>query len=371
MANIVLTQRELNRATLSRQMLLEREAADVPAAVGSLAGLQAQVQNPPYIGLWSRVRDFRREDLTRQLENRAVVRAPFFRSTLHLTTAEDYLSLWPAVQPALVRALGAFFGKKARDLELDRLISTARAQLVEGPKSFAELRAELSGLEPDRDPDALAYVVRSYLPLIQVFPAGTWRSGGRIAYALAEEWLGRPISATDDPRDLVMHYLAAFGPATVKDIQTWSGLVRLADRIDALKSELRVYKDEVGNELLDLPDMALPPADTPAPVRFLPEYDNLVLSHADRTRFVPDEHRKKVFLSAARVRATFLLDGAVGGTWRIERSGDTAVLAIEPFEPLGAAVQGTLIEEGDRLLRFVEDQAEGFEIRYVTTPSHP
>jgi hypothetical protein len=169
----VLSMRELNRATLARQMLLEREAIGAAEAVARLAGLQAQVPNPPYIGLWTRLRDFHREDLTRLLEQRRIVRAPLMRSTLHLMTDDDYLLLWPAIQPALVRALGAFFGKRARGLDMDRLVAAARTQLREEPRSFSELRAELSSLEPDREPEALAYAVRSYLPLVQVPPAGT------------------------------------------------------------------------------------------------------------------------------------------------------------------------------------------------------
>jgi hypothetical protein len=150
----------------------------------------------------------------------------------------------------------------------------------------------------------------------------------------------------------VFRYLAAFGPGTVKDVQTWSGLVRLKDRIEALKPELRTYRDEQGNELLDLPVMPLPPPDTPAPARFLPEYDNLVLSHDDRTRFVPEEHRKKVFLSAGRVRATFLLDWAVRGTWKIEKSRGATSLVVEPFDPLAEPERDALVEEGERLVRF-------------------
>jgi winged helix DNA-binding protein len=205
--------------------------------------------------------------------------------------------------------------------------------------------------------------VRSYLPLVQVPPGGTWRSGGSVAYALAESWLGQRLSGSEEPRDLVFRYLAAFGPGTVKDVQTWSGLVRLKDRVEESRRELRTFRDEQGNELLDLPDMPLPPADTPAPARFLPEYDNLVLSHADRTRFVPEEHRKKVFLSAGRVRATFLLDGTVRGTWRIEKCRGAASLVVEPFDPPSEPERDALVEEGERLVRFVEDEAEAFTVR--------
>ncbi len=171
-AERILILRELNRATLARQLLLDRATIPVPDAVARLVGLQAQVPNPPYIGLWTRLRDFRRDDLTRLLEERRVVRAPLLRSTLHLFTAEDYALLRPALQPALTRALAAFFGRRAKGLDIARLVAAARAHLQETPRTFTELRALLSDLEPDRDPEALAYAVRTHLPLVQAPPGG-------------------------------------------------------------------------------------------------------------------------------------------------------------------------------------------------------
>ena len=365
-ADRVLTLRELNRATLARQMLLDRESLPVSDAVERLVGLQAQVPNPPYIGLWTRLQDFRRDDLTRLLEQREVVRATLMRATLHLMTAGDYLLLRPALQPALTRSLRSIGGKRLEGLDLDRLVAAARTSVEEAPRTFTELRGLLSGLEPDRDPSALAYLVRTHLPLVQAPPGGVWGTGGSPTHALAESWLGAPLA---DPKEslraLLLRYLAAFGPGSVRDIQTWSGLVRLKDPIEELKPELRIFRDENGNELLDLPDAPLPPADAPAPPRFVPEYDNLVLAHADRTRVISDEHRSRVFLSAARVRATFLLDGFVGGTWKIEKIKGAATLVIEPFEPLPEAARDALLEEGERLIRFVEDAAEAFEVRFT------
>jgi hypothetical protein len=165
----------------------------------------------------------------------------------------------------------------------------------------------------------------------------------------------------------VLRYLAAFGPATVRDIQTWSGRTQLKQPVEEIKPELRVFRDENGNELLDLPDAPLPPGDIPAPPRFVPDYDNLVLSHVDRGRVISAEHRKKVFLSAARVRATFLIDGFVRGAWKIEKARKTATLLIEPFERLSKEDRDTLIDEGERLVRFLAEQqgAETFEVRFV------
>lgn len=354
MAERVLTLRERNRATLARQMLLGREATDALDAVERLAGLQAQVQSPPYIGLWTRLRSFRREDLTSLLMQRQVVRATLMRSTIHLMTAEDFLVLRPALQPALSRALGSFFGQRAKGLDITRLVAAAREFLSEEPRTFADLRTVLAGIEPDRDPEALAYAVRTHLPLVQVPTAGAWGFPGNPAYALAESRLGRPL-ADEGLRPLVRRYLAAFGPASVKDLQTWSGLARIQEGVERLKSELCMCRDEQGNELLDLPDMPLPSADTPAPPRFLPEYDNLLLAHADRSRVIAGERRAKVFLSAARVRSTFLVDGLVHGAWKIVRETGKATLLIEPFMPLDRDTRAALAEEAERLLHFVED----------------
>jgi hypothetical protein len=360
----VLTLRELNRATLARQMLLERAAVPVAEAVERLVGLQAQVPSPPYIGLWTRLRDFRREDLTRLIEQRRVVRATLMRSTLHLMTAEDYLLLRPALQPALTRSVNSIAGKRVEGLDVDRLVEAARTYFEEEPHAFAGLRDLLAELEPDRDPSALAYVVRNRLPLVQVPSGGKWGYPGNAPFTPAESWLGRPLVGSEDPRDLVLRYLAAFGPATVKDVQQWSGLARLREPVDWFKNELRSFRDERGNELIDLPNAPLPPADTPAPARFVPDYDNLVLAHADRTRVIADEHRKKVFLSAARVRATFLLDGFVSGVWKIERTRRTATLVVEPFEPLTGEDRDALADEGERLVRFVGEGAGAFEVRF-------
>ena len=360
MVERVLTLQELNRATLARQMLLERESLSVPEAVERLAGLQAQVPNPPYIGLWSRLRDFNREDLTRLMEEREIVRAVMMRSTLHLVTAEDHNRFRQTIQPALTRALGAFFGKRAKELDVEKLVEAARPFIEEKPRSTGELRSLLSEVEPGEDPDAMAYAVWTYLPLVQVPPAGTWGSGSRAAYTAAESWLGA--ERTEDLRELLFRYLAAFGPATVMDFQTWSGMTGLKKMVEEFKGDLRAFRDEEDKELLDLPNAPLPPPETPTPVRFVPEYDNLILSHSDRRRVIADEHRKKVFLSAARVRATILVNGFVRGTWKIEKSKGTAKLLIEPFEPLSEQIQEDLREEGERLLQFVVDDPDAYEV---------
>jgi Winged helix DNA-binding domain len=290
------------------------------------------------------------------------------RSTLHLMTAEDYLLVRPALQPALTRSFQSIAGRRRLEgLNVARLVAAARTYLEEEPRTFAELRPVLSALEPDRDPSILAYAVRTHLPLVQVPSGGAWGYSGNAPFTTAESWLGQRLSGSEDPRVLVLRYLAAFGPATVKDVQTWSGLVRLKELIEEIKTDLRSFRDEWGNELLDLLDTPLTPADTPAPVRFVPDYDNLILSHADRRRVIADEYRTKVFLSAGRVRATFLVDGFVRGAWKIEKTRKAATLLIEPFEPLSGENRNALSDEGERLVRFLAEPqgAETFEVRFA------
>ena len=352
----VLSLRELNRATLGRQMLLVREDVCPYDAVRRLAGLQAQVPNPPYVGLWTRLRGFARDGLTDLIEGRRVVRSSMMRATLHLTTAEDYLLLRPAIQAALDRSLRSIAGKRLEGLDLDRLVSEARAMVEEEPRTFKEIQERLVEMEPDRDPAALAYLVRMRLPLVQTPPAGIWGRGGSPRFALPEPWLGAPLAEPGESlRALVHRYLAAFGPAGARDFQAWSGITGAKTILQEMRPELGLFRDEGGNELFDLPDESLPAADTPAPPRFVPEYDNLVLSHADRRRVIADEDRKKVFLSAARVRATFLIDGFVAGVWKIEKTKKAAALIVEPFTSLSPQDRDALAEEGERLLRFATD----------------
>ena len=352
----VLSLQEINRATLSRQMLLGREDVSAYEAVNRLAGLQAQVPNPPYIGLWSRLHGFERGDLTGLIEDRRVVRSSMMRATLHLMTVEDYLLLRPAIQPALDRSLRSIAGKRLEGLDLDRLVSAARTMVEEEPSTSKDLQGRLLEMEQDRDPSALAYLVRMRLPLVQTPPAGTWGKGGSPHFALPEPWLGARLADPGESlRALVLRYLAAFGPAGARDFQTWSGLTGAKALLQELRPELVEFRDEDGNELFDLPDAPLPPADSPAPPRFVAEYDNLVLSHADRRRVIADGDRKAVFLSAARVRATILVDGFVAGTWRIEKTKKSAALIVEPLAPLEPQDRDALAEEGERLLCFATD----------------
>jgi len=358
----VLTRRQLNRATLARQMLLARERTTALHAVERLVGLQSQVAKPPFVGLWSRVVGFRREDLIRLLQRRQVVRATLMRGTLHLMSARDFVDLRAAIQPVLTQGMQAVLRRRA--LDVDRVVAAARTCFEERPRTFEELRPLLLKRFPKGDERAMGYAVRTHLPLVQVPSEAEWGFPGSADFALAEAWIGKPLGSDPEPHPLVRRYLAAFGPATAADVQAWSGLAGVAPVLESLRSRLATFRDERGRELFDLPKAPRPPEDTPAPVRFVPEYDNLVLSHADRTRIVADAHRRSIVTANLQVRATFLVDGFVAGAWKIERKKASATLLIEPFEALGSKARTELAAEGDALLRFAEPGADRFEVRF-------
>ncbi|GAA4419683.1 winged helix DNA-binding domain-containing protein [Actinokineospora soli] len=343
----VLTPRALNRATLARQLLLDR--ADLPAvtAVSQLAGLQGQAPDAPYVGLWSRLRDFRPDDLAKPLADREVVRSLLMRGTVHLVTAEDCLSLWPTISPVLERGLRGHYANDIAALDLPAVVVAGRALLAERPLTRPELGKALAARWPGANPTAVSYAVSYLVPTVQVTPRGLWRQSGPAAHTTVEAWLGRPVGAGMPLDDLVLRYLAAFGPATVADAQAWSGLTRLKEVFTRLRPHLRVFHDVNGKELFDLPDAPRPDPDTPAPPRFLPEYDNTLLSHADRTRVIPDARRVPLPPGNGGRCGTLLVDGEFRGTWSVERDGDTATLVVD------AADQDAIAEEGARLLHFL------------------
>ncbi|GHJ49147.1 hypothetical protein Cs7R123_64890 [Catellatospora sp. TT07R-123] len=347
----VLSRPALNRATLARQLLLER--ADLPAeqAVARLAGMQAQAPNPPYTGLWARLAGFAPEHLSQLVTERKVVRIALMRGTIHLVTAADCLLLRPVVQPVLDRQLQHTFGRRLTGLELAEVAAHGRELVERQPLTFAELGERLARRWPGHDADALAPVVRTRVPLVQVPPRGLWNTSGQAAHTSAEAWLG---SALPQPSvdGAVLRYLAAYGPASVRDAQTWSGLTRLREVFDRLRPGLVTFTDESGTTLYDLPDAPRPPADTPAPVRLLGEFDNMLLSYADRSRVLSEPHRARVFTVNGIIRATVLVDGAVAGMWRLDRGRGTATVTVELFGPQPAAVRDEIAAEAAALLTF-------------------
>jgi Winged helix DNA-binding domain len=356
-----LTTRQLNRALLARQMLLARERATAVEAVERLVGLQAQLARPPFVGLWTRLEGFRRDGLLEPLRDRQIVRVTAMRGTLHLISAADYIELRGALQPALARGLQSVLRDRAKGLDLEALEAEARSFF---PGTFDGFRAHLKKKDPQADERALAYTIRMHLPLVQVPTDEPWGFPAAADFAMADAWLKKKVSTEPAPaHTLVRRYLTAFGPATPGDAQAWSGLQGLREVFEELRPSLVTFRDARKRELFDLPDAPRPSEDTPAPVRFLPDFDNLVLSHDDRTRVIADEHRPRVTLKNLQVRATFLVDGFVAGTWKTERKKKAATLILEPFGKVDKKTLAALEREGDRLLRFAEEDAEMREVR--------
>jgi hypothetical protein len=351
-----LTRRQLGRATLARQMLLAREACGAVEAVRRLAGLQAQEPKPPFLGLWTRLSGFRRAELHDALHAREVVRATALRGTLHLLTAAEFTALRATLQPMLTEGMRVL-GDRAAGLDLTTLLPVARELLTEAPRDFAQLRELLQGRFPEVNERALGFAVRMCLPLVMVPTADPWAFPPNSRFTLAEAWLDRPLATDETRAELVLRYLAAFGPASATDAQTWSGLRGLKGVLDGLRPRLEVFRDERGRELFDVPEAPRPDPDTPAPARYLPEFDNLVLAHADRTRLLAEEYRPQVVTKNLRVRATFLWDGEVAGTWDVKRTAKVATLRLAPFAPLPPPALDELVAEGEALLRFSEPDA--------------
>lgn len=358
--NDALSLRALSRATLARQLLLERASVSAVEAVGRLAGLQAQLARPPYIALWSRLAGFARAELTRAAEGREVVRATAMRGTLHLLTRQDYLAFRPVLQEMLAKGADSRL-KDRGEVDAAPLIAEARAFFDERPRTFEELRKHLIALHPKLDERAMGYLVRMHLPVVQVPEEGAaWGWPASANFAVAETWLGKKMPAKAKPEAIAMSYFAAFGPATAADFQSWSALGNAKELVEALRPKLRTFRGPRGKELFDLPDAPRIAEDSPAPVRFLPDFDNVLLAHADRTRIVADEHRPLIATKNLRILATFLVDGFVAGTWDIEKKKGVATLTLQPFGKLTKAVKGELQEEGERLLRFVEEDARSY-----------
>lgn len=363
----VLGRRALNRALLARQMLLSRRRLPVGEALEALVGMQAQEPQAPYVGLWSRLEGFEPDELSQLIETRGGVRGSLFRATLHLVTARDWRSMRPLMAPVLARGFNSSpFSRALTEIELEEVLALGRELLAQRPRT----RAELGPLLAERfsaDPTSLAYAVSYLEPLVQVPPRGLWRRGGQARWTTERAWLGpahapdlspRPAPAPDlSLQRLIRRYLAAFGPATVQDIQAWSGLTQLRVVIDALRGQLASFEDEQGRELLDVPDGLLPDPEIRVPVRFLPPFDNAILAHADRSRIVAPEDR--VHVSADRLMRTFLLDGFVEGSWLF----DGSVLRVAPFRGLSAADLQAVKDQARRLLAFVAPDAPAAEVQ--------
>jgi hypothetical protein len=340
-AERILTERELNRALLARQLLLQRGRGSLPKALERIGGIQAQYAPSMYVGLWTRLDGFQRRKLDRALERRAVVQGTLLRSTIHLVCPGDWWRWAKAIRDHRRES----WLKYHRDLSARELATAARkvrSRLTEGPATRAELQ-ELIGKG-----SAGVNGISLWLDLVRIPPSGTWERRRADLYALAEEWLGPDPGADQDDAtaDLVRSYLRGFGPAAPAEIADWAGLApkRVAATLEQMN--LRRFRDRDGKELVDLPRAPLPDPDTPAPVRFLPVWDATLLAHARRTQILPEEHRSRVFnVRTPQSTNTFLVDGQVAGTWRYEKGK----VVTEPFARLDAATRRALEDEAERL----------------------
>ena len=353
-----LGQRALNRALLERQQLIRRTTMPVAEMVEHLVGMQAQAPLSAYVGLWDRLDRFDPAELAGLMTSRAAVRTHVMRGTIHLMTARDALAIRPLTQPVLASAFGGQFGKQLAGVDVEAVVAAGRELMIERPRTRSELRDLLGQRWPQWDADALAFAVSYLTCTAQVPPRGIWGSTGPAAYVDLETWLGAKLDPRPSVDEVVLRYLRAFGPASVRDVQTWSGLTRLREVID--RHELRVYADAGGTELYDVPDGSLPDEDQPVPVRYLPEYDNVLLSHADRSRVIPDKRQVPLPPGNGATTGTVLVDGRYDADWRMTK--DKTTIEVTPYRDLTTDEQADVVAEGKRLLGFI-GAGEQIEIR--------
>lgn len=360
-----LDDRTLNRALLARQMLLARQDVPLAKAIERLDGLQAQEARPPFIALWSRLKDFRREDLLKALHDRTVVKATFTRGTLHLVSAADYLAQRATHATVLEGAMLPEMKEMTKVVSVEALLKAARAALADGPLTFAQLRTVLAERWPDLNERHMGYAVRLNLPLIAAPDDSQWGGKAGAAFALADQWLGRAPAAKADVEQIIRRYLAAFGPATPADIQTFTGFKGLKAVVEGMDG-LAVYRNAAGKPLYDVKDGLFARADTPAPVRFLPDFDGVMLAHADRGRVISEENRKALGNKNLRVPAVFLVDGFAAGSWSLTATKTKATLDAKAFGPLARAVKDELVAEGEAQLRFVAPEAKTVAVAFAS-----
>jgi winged helix DNA-binding protein len=339
-----LTQRRLNRALLARQLLLERSHVSLTDALDAVGGLQTQYAPSGYIGSWSRLEGFRRATLTGALEGRSVIQATVMRATIHMVSAGDYWPFAIATRPAREQWYLRAAATQVRGVDMDRAVRRVRDDLADGPKRQDELVARLESEGISRGVwNGLAQLVH----LVRVPPSGTWEQRRANRYALAEQWLGKPsIDEADAVVHLVRRYLAGFGPASRADVASWTGLSATTLKPALAAIELRRFRDEDGRELIDLPDAPLPDEDVAPPVRFLPVWDANLLVHARRTGILPEPYRPRIFnTKTPHSFPTFLVNGAVSGTWRYEDGR----VEVDAFEGLPARQRRAVDDEAERL----------------------
>ncbi len=347
-----ISQRRLNRTLLSRQRLDIGSNESAIDLVKALCGLQAQDAQSPYFAIHARRERFKPDELESELRSKRIVRATLFRSTLHLITAEDYLAFWPLVKSGIERTYRAYYPLEAKSLDRSALTTSVEKILDAGPTSLATIRDRLAPEFPDAAPGALSWAARAYLPLIQDPESTLWNNRSRPKYVLATSVLPGALGgpAEEDVR-LVERYLRAYGPATVSDLTAWAG-VSISPAFKKLGDRLVKYRGPDGKQLLDLSELSLCSEDREVPVRLMPQWDDLVLGHRNRSRVISDAARKKVIITVGRVLPFVLVDGFVGGTWMLEESGDQIRVDIELFSKHSDHVYSDLKTEATRLVEF-------------------
>ncbi|TMC84465.1 MAG: winged helix DNA-binding domain-containing protein [Chloroflexi bacterium] len=351
----VIDRRALNRALLARQLLLERRRASAASTIERLVGMQAQAPNLPYVGLWARLVGFRHQELSRLIESRAAVRMSLMRNTIHLVTARDAVALKPLFMPLGERGFmhGSPWGRGMREADMVSILRAGREIMGERPRTVAELAGIMAARFPNHDANALAYGVRYMVPLVFTTPRGIWGAGGPVALTTFEAWLGRAPGPALAAEQLVVRYLAAFGPASPADMRAWSGLA-MREFFDQLRPRLKVFRDETGRELFDVPRAPRPHGDITVPVRLIPDYDNILLAHADRTRIMPEGRHLGMFSSNGVMQGAVLVDGYVRAMWQPKTHKGATTLLITPFgKPLPRREQPPIAEEARALLDFL------------------
>lgn len=364
----VLDHRTLNRTLLERQGLLRRSRRSVRDVLVDLVGMQAQEPQNPFVALWTRLDGFGPAELDRLLLGREAVRTGLMRTTLHLVTTDDALALRPLFAPVLSRVLQSqrAFRLGLEGLDLTAVAAVGSAHLAERPMPASVLRPLLAARFPDRDPAVLMMAVRYLVPIVQVPPRGLWMRSQQPTLTTLSAWAGREPPREGDVEAAILRYLRAFGPASTSDIRTWSWLTGLAPVIARLRPHLRTFRDATGRELLDVPDAPIVDGGEPAPVRFLPEYDNVFLSHADRSRITS---LTSEIATWERGRGSLLVDGFGAAGWRLSATNGTAILAIRPFRPLDMAEREAVDLEADALLRFLAADADRRQITWQAEAS--
>jgi hypothetical protein len=358
-----LDRRTLNRTLLERQGLLRRSRRSVRDVLVDLVGMQAQEPQNPFVALWTRLDGFDPDDLDRLLLEREAVRTGLMRTTLHLVTTDDALALRPLFAPVLSRVLQSQrqFRIGLEGLDLSEIAAVGAARLAQRPMPAGELRPLLAQRWPDRDPAVLMMAVRYLVPIVQVPPRGLWQRSRQPTLTTLAAWAGREPAEEGNVEAAILRYLRAFGPASSSDVRTWSWLTGLGPVTDRLRPHLRAFRDESGRELLDVPDAPIVDGAEPAPVRFLPEYDNVFLSHADRSRITDPAAEIERWV---RGRGALLVDGFGAAGWRLSKTDGSATLSIRPFRPLVVAERGAVEAEADALLGFLAAEADRRQITW-------